>query len=59
MKLHLAKFIHSTEGKYLMSILLGFGLATFFRATCQGTDCVIRVAASSDSSSDSSSYGAE
>jgi hypothetical protein len=44
MKLHLAKFIHSVQGKYLMSILLGFGFATFFRASCQGTDCLVRIA---------------
>ena len=44
MKLHLSKFIHTSEGRYLMSVLLGFGLATFFRTTCQGSDCVIRVA---------------
>jgi len=44
MKLHLAKFVHSTQGKYLMSILLGFGFATFFRASCQGSDCLVRIA---------------
>ena len=48
MKLHLAKFIHTPQGKILMSILLGFGLATFFRTTCQGSDCIIRVAPPTD-----------
>jgi len=43
MKLHLAKFVHSVQGKYLMSILIGFGFATFFRASCQGTDCLVRI----------------
>ncbi len=44
MKLHLAKFVHSVQGKYLMSVLLGFGFATFFRASCQGSDCLVRIA---------------
>jgi len=44
MKLHLGKFIHTIQGKYLMSVLLGFGFATFFRAVCHGSDCIIRVA---------------
>jgi hypothetical protein len=39
--MHLDKFIHSTQGKYLMSILLGLGLATLFRAVCKGTRCKI------------------
>ena len=44
MKLHLAKFVHSSQGRILMSVILGFGFATFFRATCEGSDCMIRVA---------------
>ena len=29
--MHLEKFVHSYTGKIMMSVLLGFGLATFFR----------------------------
>ena len=38
---HFGKFVHTQTGKYVMSILLGFGLATLFRAVCKGKDCVI------------------
>jgi hypothetical protein len=37
--MHLDKFVHSYTGKILMSILLGIGLATFFRAACKGKRC--------------------
>jgi hypothetical protein len=35
------KFVHSSTGKMVMSILLGFGLATLFRTVCKGKGCVI------------------
>ena len=37
--MHLDKFVHSSTGKILMSIILGIGLATFFRAVCKGRHC--------------------
>ena len=37
----LSKFVHSETGKYLMSVLLGLGLATFFRQICSGKKCVV------------------
>ena len=39
--MHLEKFVHSHTGKILMSLLLGSGLATFFRASCKGKKCRI------------------
>ena len=39
--MHLSKFIHSTRGRYLMSLILGFGLATLFRTICKGKNCVL------------------
>lgn len=39
--MHLEKFVNSKTGKVLMSVLLGFGLATFFRAVCEGNNCKI------------------
>ena len=39
--MHLAKFINSESGKILMSIILGLGLATLFKITCNGVDCII------------------
>ena len=41
MNLHLGRFIHSENGKKMMSILLGFGLASLFRAICKDKDCLI------------------
>ena len=39
--MYLDKFVNSNTGKYLMSIILGIGLATFFRAVCKGSTCKI------------------
>ena len=41
MALHLSKFLKTETGKVIMSILLGFGLATIFRKMCKGDNCVI------------------
>ncbi len=37
----LEKFVRSSTGKILMSILLGLGLATLFRQVCSGKDCLV------------------
>ena len=34
------RLLHSKTGKYMLSILLGMGLASFFRKSCQGKDCI-------------------
>jgi hypothetical protein len=39
MGLHLDKFVHTETGKRIMSILLGFGLASLFRTVCQNKNC--------------------
>ena len=39
--MYLEKFVHSHTGKIIMSILLGIGLATCFRAACKGKRCRI------------------
>lgn len=39
--MHLGKFVHTETGKILMSILLGFGLASLFRTVCKGKNCII------------------
>ena len=39
--MYLDKFVHSQTGKILMSLILGIGLATFFRAVCKGKNCRI------------------
>jgi len=40
MQLYLGKFIHSERGKIIMSILLGFGLASLFRKVCKDKNCL-------------------
>ena len=42
MALNLSKFLHTKSGRYLMSVILGFGLATLFRAVCKGKNCMIK-----------------
>jgi hypothetical protein len=39
--MYLDKFVHSQTGKILMSIILGIGLATFFRVACKGKNCKV------------------
>jgi hypothetical protein len=39
--MYLTKFVHTQNGKYIMSALLGFGLATIFRAVCKDKNCLI------------------
>jgi len=39
--MYLDKFVHSHTGKIIMSIILGIGLATFFRAVCKGRHCKV------------------
>ena len=41
MNINIQNFLHSTTGKYLLSILLGLGLSTLFRETCKGKNCLI------------------
>jgi hypothetical protein len=35
------KFFHTETGKYVMSLLLGFGLASLFRNVCKDKNCII------------------
>jgi hypothetical protein len=35
------KFVHTQTGKIVMSILLGFGLASLFRTVCREKNCII------------------
>jgi hypothetical protein len=41
MSINFGKFVHTQTGKYLMSILLGFGLASLFRTVCKDKNCLI------------------
>ena len=41
MGFHLGKFVHTETGKIIMSILLGFGLATLFRTVCKDQNCIV------------------
>jgi len=43
--MYLDKFVHSATGRYVMSILLGIGLATIFKKTCVGKSCIVYNAA--------------
>jgi len=39
--MYLAKFFHSDTGKHMLSIILGLGLASLFRAACKDKNCLI------------------
>ena len=39
--MHLGKFVHTKSGKVLMSVILGFGLASLFRVVCKDKNCII------------------
>ena len=39
--MYLSKFVHSETGRYLMSVILGLGLATFFRKICSCKNCIV------------------
>lgn len=41
MPIHFEKFINTPTGKIIMSILLGFGLASLFRKVCKDKNCLI------------------
>ena len=41
MALNLGRFVHTETGKIVMSILLGFGLASLFRTVCKDNNCLL------------------
>jgi hypothetical protein len=41
MGMYLGKFVHTETGKIIMSVLLGFGLASLFRKVCKDKNCLI------------------
>jgi len=41
MMLNLSKMLHSKSGKYLLSIILGLGLASLFRRLCKDNNCIV------------------
>ena len=41
MGVNFGKFVHTETGRRLMSMLLGFGLASLFRTVCKGKNCLI------------------
>jgi hypothetical protein len=40
MQMNLGKFVHTESGKMIMSVLLGFGLASLFRKVCKEYNCL-------------------
>ena len=41
MAINYGKFLHTQTGRLVMSILLGFGLASLFRSICKDKDCLL------------------
>ena len=38
--MHLGKLVHTQTGKYVLSVILGLGLASFFRTVSKGKNCI-------------------
>jgi hypothetical protein len=41
MEISTKKFLYSTNGKILISIILGIGLASLFRKVCSKRNCIV------------------
>jgi hypothetical protein len=41
MKSSVSQFLQSERGSVLISVIIGFGLATLFRRVCRGKGCVV------------------
>ena len=41
MKVDIKRILNSERGKYVLSILLGLGLATLFRKSCNRNKCLV------------------
>ena len=37
----ISRLLHTTTGKYLLSVILGLGIASLFRSVCKGRNCVM------------------
>lgn len=35
------KFIHTSSGKFILSVILGLGLSTLFRKACNDRNCIV------------------
>ena len=46
--MYLRRLLYSAPGKFIISVLLGLGLATLFRRVCKERDCLIFRAPSLD-----------
>ena len=42
--MHLSKLIHTKTGRYVLSMILGFGIASLFKIVCKGKDCFVYMA---------------
>jgi hypothetical protein len=41
MQIHISRFLHTTRGKNIISVILGFGLASLFRTVCKNKNCIM------------------
>ena len=43
--MHIRKLLYGPYSEYVIAIILGFGLSTLFRASCNGRKCMVHKAA--------------
>ena len=54
--MHLEKFVRSRTGRWVMSILLGLGVASLFHRVCKGKHCYVERAPPADELEDGQVY---
>ena len=37
----ISRLLHTKTGKYMLSVILGLGLASLFRSACKGKNCLV------------------
>ena len=42
--MHISKLLHTQTGRYILSMILGFGLASLFKVVCKGKNCFVYMA---------------
>lgn len=42
----ISRLLHTTTGRYVLSVILGLGLASLFRSACKGKNCLVYTAPS-------------
>ena len=42
--MHITKLLHTQTGRYVLSMILGFGIASLFKIVCKDKECLVYMA---------------